>query len=1285
MSTIQDNDQFLVQRGATTYKQSAVNLMSTIQDTDLMLVQRGTESFRVTCEDVKDQLGGGGGGSTAPLLYDVILAQNAPIDANRYTGKSFTTTVVNAGGAATTLEMTGTVTGALGIKAGSDPIAVNAYPGTSSTDVVLTLEGEANLGDVIEVGNTVTASASYTPETSEIASVSSGYSAPDFPNIGSSGGWDSSAANLIDGNSSTFAQSKGGTGSNPVVLTGTFNVGDELTFDIQNGTGNTRIYDEPNNKYYFATDGVPIVLTSATNLFKLHDYTSNDTIVKWNLRGKSTTVITLPTNKDINLFQVGDVVQGGVYDVSTLAPSGWKDGDSDASKVFDGDSATLIARYNGGSRTYELKTPIDLDVRGQTVELLAHQYNKDDDFECQIKFDGNSAYITRADGVPVGGDPPAWVTATVPENIGTKLTGVFLYSYAGTTHAIELYGVRVNGQVINFNDGTFNTGAGTKVISTDVAAKTISVDGGNWEGSDGSGVSPIDDSLYDQNEDWPTIINILNLGSGASREDAFDYDLTTSAYGNARGEMNVRCDQAPPETITSFEVYTLSDSGSFSVTGNYTPQINKGPGWYSLDPTQFNNGGWTVGTSFSVDCRSTSATVPSIAALRINGKVVVTSAFVNPSGDTKVSTSSPKQGSGTVSNITGAQVTVSPFTDNCFKEGQWLTVNKTIDVDPKTDKITSYDDSTKVITVDGDTDLMQFAAGDSVFMTDNSTDSASTKTGYKLTTTDIESAEAAGISDFVQYCSGSAQGSFPFTHLFDGDTSTRTTPATGASAKWDISSTGGITVRTSLRVYQGISGDGGSRYKVNGATHPDGFQSNRWINLTPTLGDLPATLEDIEWNRVSGAGACDPSAIEIDGVVLIQGTVYPPDIALTFSGDVSTNPDLQYFRAGDVVDSQINSDSVNTSQNFSAQVTGTSGENACFKFGKTVGTADTPLVLKFSPAIPSGGQVSLYGNKGMNGSGVYFNVSINGEAATQVGGNGFQPWSSTFYGNISSLTITTGGPNSPGGLIPQVRDVVINNQRMVDNNVPADQYPAEYTNDISVISTDLVNNTMVVDGGTWAQGDRVEYQTTGGTGTIADGGIDIASKTITLTASEVGDARWIVENKAGTEFRVATATKPAVATTAYLKFNAAGAVTGYQATPVEPRAMSNLSNPKLTFPATFSDTGTAPDTEFPDASAYIQTSVQLKNSEGDSAIKASNEVVPQTNQRLVGPGEVGNNADELKAMGMQMATHDQRVADHTAAQRQQRIDDFEANLRRYSSFWTIAFPNINEAWEDGET
>ena len=171
MSTINDTDQFLVQRGSTSYKQSAVDLMSTIQDTDLMLIQRGTESFKVTCEDVKDQLGGGG--ASAPVLDSVTLAQNPPVDANRYTGKLFTTTTTASGGVASTLEMTGTVTGALGIKAGSNPITANAYPGTSSTSVVLTLEGETNLGDLIEVGNTVTANVSYTPETDTIQSAES--------------------------------------------------------------------------------------------------------------------------------------------------------------------------------------------------------------------------------------------------------------------------------------------------------------------------------------------------------------------------------------------------------------------------------------------------------------------------------------------------------------------------------------------------------------------------------------------------------------------------------------------------------------------------------------------------------------------------------------------------------------------------------------------------------------------------------------------------------------------------------------------------------------------------------------------------------------------------------------------------------------------------------------------------------------------------------------------------------------------------------------------------------
>lgn len=59
MSTIQDDDKFLIQRGENSYQTNASDLMSTIQDTDLMLVQRGENSYSVTGEDVKEQLGGG--------------------------------------------------------------------------------------------------------------------------------------------------------------------------------------------------------------------------------------------------------------------------------------------------------------------------------------------------------------------------------------------------------------------------------------------------------------------------------------------------------------------------------------------------------------------------------------------------------------------------------------------------------------------------------------------------------------------------------------------------------------------------------------------------------------------------------------------------------------------------------------------------------------------------------------------------------------------------------------------------------------------------------------------------------------------------------------------------------------------------------------------------------------------------------------------------------------------------------------------------------------------------
>jgi len=57
MSTINNDDTFLVYRGNTSYKVTAANLMSTLQDTDLLLVNRGSTSYKITGADLKSQLG----------------------------------------------------------------------------------------------------------------------------------------------------------------------------------------------------------------------------------------------------------------------------------------------------------------------------------------------------------------------------------------------------------------------------------------------------------------------------------------------------------------------------------------------------------------------------------------------------------------------------------------------------------------------------------------------------------------------------------------------------------------------------------------------------------------------------------------------------------------------------------------------------------------------------------------------------------------------------------------------------------------------------------------------------------------------------------------------------------------------------------------------------------------------------------------------------------------------------------------------------------------------------
>ena len=145
---LQDNDLFVVGRGAESYKLQKDQLEAaltsddmTIQDTDLFLVARDEYCYNLKFADLKTELNVSTEPPVEPIppvLTDVALTQNS-ITAERFTGKSFTTNVTSFGGEVEAVEMTASVTGVLGFKAGSNPIVTSTYTGTADTDVVVDL------------------------------------------------------------------------------------------------------------------------------------------------------------------------------------------------------------------------------------------------------------------------------------------------------------------------------------------------------------------------------------------------------------------------------------------------------------------------------------------------------------------------------------------------------------------------------------------------------------------------------------------------------------------------------------------------------------------------------------------------------------------------------------------------------------------------------------------------------------------------------------------------------------------------------------------------------------------------------------------------------------------------------------------------------------------------------------------------------------------------------------------------------------------------------------------
>ena len=480
MSTINDTDQFLIQRGTTSHKQSAVDLMSTIQDTDLMLVQRGTQSFKVTCEDVKDQLGGGDRPEGVVNKPSVLEPNDGAGSGDLKHLKSDAITAIAGGG-------------------------------------VKTCETET-ISAVDTVG--------YTPAVGAYVKVSGGDATGDaFTNI----------ENAWDGDESTWAYfnytSYSGTGADhsryswafvtPIPCT-------ELKALVASYSSDSRSFvgfnGQPGKQGADKNSGPPALVDFSDSItdgflrsFEIGDVGSNYGLLyavyvdgRVLVNPLNCTVLTFPNSDEFGCFNVGNVVQGNsvtsskinVYDpagnllsdtdyVLTGKAVELAGGDSDEEVInklfFDEDNlgGGALCAYKPSAYTGDMSQTTALaDMR--TIEFIFDapvNIAKDRPGEqvYVVVFGGHKVYVDDVEA----GDTSILSTAYVDIKDYLpfrKLKLVPQDNQGGSISQTGFYGLRDDpGVYFNLGDDS------VKVISKDSSANTITVDGGEWTGSDGSG------------------------------------------------------------------------------------------------------------------------------------------------------------------------------------------------------------------------------------------------------------------------------------------------------------------------------------------------------------------------------------------------------------------------------------------------------------------------------------------------------------------------------------------------------------------------------------------------------------------------------------------------------------------------------------------------------------------------------------------------------------------------------------------------------------------------------
>ena len=1228
------SDNIFVSRDNNIY-QIDMTSSGSLRDTDLVLASREVNGVPTLFKVTGDKFGKS---PAAPEIAAVVLQQNSS-NANRFTGNSFTSIVgSNEESPTAPTLMTAEVEGALSIEAATEPITTNAYSSSSETSVPLTLDGTFNLGDPFEVGDVVLANESYSPTTSTIAEVSAasvttngttatatGWGNNDFPldgNVGTQAPSQNNTSGVI-----TFSQdlqnvtkvevntrflstgtatlSEGGTTVATKSFTGSFTQdwftiyeGPPISFDKYEQQMEYQGTPTSDDFYAMRINDQFVVCPGGTGTV-MNPITSPNTIIE------------LEDNTDIQLFQTGDLIsqESNFNQTEQWSTKGHTYGGTyyagSFTQLFDAADSGL-----GGRPGSFFVSLVDLPATTTENGLIVRASSQS----------GTCTVTTNNGNYGIGN---ANVEHLIECPIGTQMTGISWGGGASGDGCGITY-IKVDGKRLVDEGLPGATITNVTVVSTNVGTKQVTVDGGSWSGTDGSGqadgktqvtlqsakrgegtikaingtavtIEPFVDNCFKKDQflvfKTPKVIEVTPLTDPIQSFDSQTNTLTLTGDKDlsqlANGDSVYMTDGTAPVNQDGYLLQTSTITNIVNSTVNSIDMIDRSKSGAERNDYPFTNffdgsfstfyymGPDAVGLYLDID-------IPAGSTVELYGN--------NGASDTQTITVRYNDGA-TTGSFTKSSANqwrdCSPedqtieitnmFIETVGNYGGWaaLRINGEI-------VGTTYSSPTELTFADPCPDLQYFELQDVVQTSPEIKvlDINTANRTMKVTPGGTWANNSQVWSDPSNFStSTNFYAEYPSTMLFDGNPAT-TFYATGqgSSITWDASSffagTGSHTVR--VRMSETITSD---KYSGN-------------IDGTPFV-----MRSDSPWS--------EPLTVNSIGVITVSGTSNVSDGAWT---SVEVDGKLLVDTA---IDSKIWSD----------QASGTFNVN-----GQPEKLFDGDISTGIYSDPGSQGQIDLTGITGVTKLEAYWYTGTSGNWSINVGGQDI---------NINSAHPSAGG----GSGTLQWVDLTSLFTTPFDFGVLKTSTTGE-----GYMAALKVNDKFVLDSGV-RTGTKVTYQTNGGEGTVST----VVNDSIIIVPTGDRDNRWIGTNAAGTVFRAGSPTKPAISQKAYLKFTGAGVVEGISAAPVEPQAMSSR-NPTLIFPSEF-DTNTTPDAELPDPTS-LKTTISRTNELGSSTA-SSNKLFPTTTttrSELTAGAAAAFTTDGYAEFVCMALSHEGRAAEQRAIQ-----------------------------------